>query len=163
MNYHLLRFADVLLMLAEAEVEAGSLENARTIVNQIRERASQSVQGPDGGAVQVDIDDTQITWANYQIGLYTTAWTDQTMARNAVRMERRLELAMEGHRFFDLKRWGVAKQVLNDYIAVEKTRREYLTAASPFEDRHEWYPFPITQIELSIVDGIEQLVQNPGW
>ena len=163
MNYHLLRFADVLLMLAEAEVEAGLLENARIIVNQIRERASQSVQGPDGGAVQVDIDDTQITWANYQIGLYTTEWTDKTMARNAVRMERRLELAMEGHRFFDLKRWGVAKQVLNDYIAVEKTRREYLTAASPFEDRHEWYPFPITQIELSIVDGIEQLVQNTGW
>lgn len=163
MNYHLLRYADVLLMLAEAEVEAGSLENARTIINQIRERASQKVQGPDGGDVQVAIDDTQITWANYSIGLYTTAWTDKDMARKAVRMERRLELAMEGHRFFDLKRWGVAKQVLNDYTAVEKTRREYLKAASLFEDRHMLYPLPINQIELSSVDGVEQLVQNPGW
>ena len=163
MNYHLLRYADVLLMLAEAEVEAGTLENARTIINQIRERASQSAQGPDGGDVQVDINSTQITWANYQIGLYTTAWTDQATARAAVRMERRLELAMEGHRFFDLKRWGVLPEVMNAYLAVESTKREYLKAADQVVDKHYLYPFPITQIELSIVDGVEQIAQNPGW
>ncbi len=163
MNMHILRYADVLLLLAEAEVEAGSLENARAIVNQIRERASQSAQGPDGGDVQVDINSTQITWANYKIGLYTAPWTDQDMARKAVRMERRLELAMEGHRMFDLRRWGIAKDVLNSYIDIEKTRREYLTAASKFEDRHVWYPLPNDQIELSKKNGEETLGQNPGW
>lgn len=163
MNYHLLRYADVLLMLAEAEVEAGDLNNARALVNQIRERASQSAQGPDGGAVEVDIDDASITWATYSIGLYTTSWTDQTMARKAVRMERRLELAMEGHRLFDLRRWGVLKGVMNEYLTVEKTRREYLKDASEVTDRHMLHPLPINQIELSSVDGVQQLVQNDGW
>jgi len=163
MNYHLLRYADVLLMLAEAEVEVGSLENARALVNEVRTRAGQSAQGPDGGDIQVDIDDPDITWAVYQIGTYDAAWTDQAVAREAVRMERRLELAMEGHRFFDLKRWGTAKEVLNAYIAKEQTRRSYLSAAVPFEDKHMLYPLPITQLELSTVDGVEQLVQNPGW
>jgi hypothetical protein len=163
MNYHLLRYADVMLMLAEAEVEVGSLENARTLVNEIRIRAAESGQGPDGGDVQVPIDDAGITYATYQIGTYDAPWTDQATARAAVRMERRLELAMEGHRLFDLKRWGVAKEVLNAYVAKEETRREYLTAAVDFEDKHMLFPLPITQIELSTIDGVEQLVQNPGW
>jgi hypothetical protein len=163
MNFHILRYADVMLMLAEAEVEVGSLENARSLVNEIRLRAGQSAQGPDGGDVQVSIDDASITWANYQIGTYDSPWTDQAAAREAVRMERRLELAMEGHRLFDLKRWGIAKDVLNAYVTKEKTRREYLSAAVTFEDRHMLYPLPITQIELSTVDGVEQLAQNPGW
>jgi hypothetical protein len=166
MNMHILRYADVMLMLAEAEVEVGSLENARALVNAIRARAAQSAQGfHDGetGDVQVPLDDPGITWANYQIGQYTAVWTDQAAARERVRMERRLELAMEGHRMFELRRWGIAKEVLNAYVAKEKTRREYLTAAVPFEDRHMLFPLPITQIELSSVDGVEQLEQNPGW
>ena len=163
MNMHILRFADVMLMLAEAEVESGSLENARALVNEIRTRAAQSAQGPDGGDVQVPIDDASITWANYQIGTYDAAWTDQATARAAVRMERRLELAMEGHRFFDLRRWGAAETVLNAYTAKESTRRSYLDGAVPFETKHEWYPFPNTQIQLSVSEGVEQLSQNPGW
>jgi len=163
MNYHLLRYADVLLMLAEAEVEAGDLNRARAIINDIRLRASRTAQGPEGGDVQVPIDDSQITWADYKIGFYDAAWTDKDLARKAVRMERRLELAMEGHRFFDLKRWGVLEDVMNDYLAVESTKREYLEAAETVVAKHYLYPFPITQIELSIVDGVEQLTQNPGW
>lgn len=166
MNMHILRFADVMLMLAEAEVEVGSLENARALVNEIRDRASKSAQGyhdGEAGEVQVDLDDPGITWANYQIGLYNTAWTDKDAAREMVRMERRLELAMEGHRLFDLKRWGEAKEVMNAYIAKEKTRRSYLSAAVPFEDKHLLYPLPSVQIALSVVEGQEQLVQNPGW
>ncbi len=117
-NIHIFRYADLLLMLAEAEVEAGSLENARAIVNQIRTRAGVKVQGPglDRGTIAVAIDDPRITWANYKIGLYNTPWTDQATARTAVRYERRLELAMEGQRFFDLKRWGIADVTLNAYI-----------------------------------------------
>lgn len=163
MNMHILRYADVMLMLAECEVEAGTIDNARTLVNAIRARAGMGAQGPDGGDVVVPIDDAGITWANYQVGTYTTAWTDQATARAAVRMERRLELAMEGHRLFDLRRWGVAADVLNEYIRVEKTRREYLTAASSYEARHRLFPLPNTQIELSRVQGEDRLVQNSGW
>jgi hypothetical protein len=163
MNWHILRFADVMLMLAEAEVEVGSLENARALVNEIRARASQTAQGPDGGDIEVPLDDPGITWAVYDIGTYDAPWTDQATAREAVRMERRLELAMEGHRLFDLKRWGIAKEVLNAYLAKEKTRREYLTAASSFEDKHYLFPLPNDQIEFSKVDGQPQLQQNQGW
>ncbi len=160
-NMPIIRYSDVLLMLAECEVETGNLEAARALVNQIRERAGNCAQGPDGGATAID--DAGITWATYAVGTYDDAWTDAGAARAAVRMERRIELALEGHRFFDLRRWGVAKQVLNDYHAAEATRRSYISAASPYEDRHDLYPLPSVQIELSKVNGDAQIVQNPGW
>ena len=163
MNLYLLRYADVVLMLAEAEVEVGSLDRAQELVNMVRARAANCAQGPDGVALTTTIDDAAITWANYNIGQYTTPWTDQATARTAVRMERRLELALEGHRFFDLRRWGIAKQVLNDYLAVEKGRRNYLNAASPYEDRHDLYPLPTFEIEISTENGEDRLVQNPNW
>ncbi|MEM6631894.1 MAG: RagB/SusD family nutrient uptake outer membrane protein [Bacteroidota bacterium] len=162
-NTHLLRYADVLLLLAEAEVELSNLDRAREIVNEIRTRAGNCAQGPEEGPIEVAISDPSITWATYQIGTYDDPWTDQGAARAAVRMERRLELAMEGHRFFDLRRWGIAEQVLNQYISVEQTRRQYLTAAAPYTERHNIYPLPTVQIELATVDGEQRLVQNPGW
>ena len=164
-NVHIYRYADLLLLLAEAEVEAGDLETARAIVNQIRARAAVTVQGPgnDASDIAVPITDASITWANYQIGQYTTAWTDQATARTAVRYERRLELAMEGKRFFDLRRWGMAEQVLNAYLAVESGRRSFLTAATPFSSKHLLYPIPSRQIELSKVGEESRLVQNSGW
>jgi starch-binding outer membrane protein, SusD/RagB family len=165
MNIHIFRYADLLLLLAEAEIEVGSLENARTIVNQIRERAGVAAQGPGTtpATMAVPIDDPSITWANYRIGLYDSPWASQDLARRAVRYERRLELAMEGHRFFDLRRWGLAQEVLNDYIAVERTRRGYLGAAAAVTDRHNLFPIPFVQIELSRVEGEDRLIQNPGW
>jgi len=163
LNRHLLRYADVMLLLAEAEIHAGSLENARDLINQIRTRAAAGAQGPVGGPMVVPIDDASITWATYDIGTYPAAGWDATTATEALKMERRLELGMEGHRLFDLRRWGDAITVLNDYIAVESTKRPYLGAAFEFEDRHMQYPLPITQIELSVVDGEQRLVQNPGW
>ncbi|MGH7475985.1 MAG: RagB/SusD family nutrient uptake outer membrane protein [Longimicrobiales bacterium] len=164
-NIHLYRYADLLLLLAEAEVEAGALENARAIVNQVRERAGVAAQGPgtNAGTIAVPIDDPSITWADYSIGLYPGPWGDQAFARAAVRHERRLELAMEGHRFFDLRRWGIAPQVISDYLAEETTRRSYLTGAATFTDRHALYPIPAVQIELSRVGGEDRLQQNPGW
>lgn len=163
-NIHLFRYADLLLLLAEAEVEVGSLEAARTIVNQIRARAGQVAQGPGTGAgdIAVPIDDPRITWANYQVGLYPS-FPSQEYARAAVRYERRLELAMEGQRFFDLRRWNVYQPVLNSYVAVEETRRPHLTAAVEVTDRHQWFPIPNRQIELSEVEGASRLTQNPGW
>jgi hypothetical protein len=164
-NVHIFRYGDMLLLLAEAEVEAGSLENARTIVNQIRTRAAAKVQGPGTSRADmaVSINDPSITWAKYKVGLYTTPWTSQTTARNAVRAERRLELAMEGHRFFDLRRWKIADQVLNAYLAAEKSRRLYLAAAEPYTSRHNLYPLPQIQISLSKVGDSSPLKQNPGW
>jgi hypothetical protein len=182
-NIHIFRYGDMLLLLAEAEVEAGALENARTIVNQIRARAAQTVQGcglpsdataaanlvaqypgcAGDGRIAVPMNDPSIAWANYSIGQYPGPWTDQATARAAVQEERKLELAMEGQRFFDLRRWGISDQVINDYLAVEKNRRSYLTAAQVFSTRHHLFPIPAIQIELSKVGTEERLVQNPGW
>ncbi len=165
-NIHIFRYADLLLMLAEAEVEAGSLENARAIVNQIRARAAVKVQGPgkDRATIAVPLGDPSVTYANYKIGLYTVPFASKTEARQAVRDERRLELAMEGQRFFDLRRWGVAETVLNAYIAVEKTRRVQLANAAVFSPRHALYPIPTLQIELSKGGAAGTgLKQNTGW
>ncbi|NUQ26353.1 MAG: RagB/SusD family nutrient uptake outer membrane protein [Saprospiraceae bacterium] len=161
-NVPIIRYADVLLMLAECEVEIGSLERARELVNLVRARAAGCAQGPSGGAT--NIDDPGITWAVYRVGTYDNAWSDKDAARSAVRFERKLELALEGHRFFDLRRWGVAKDLINnEYLAVEKTKRTYLDATGGFEDRHILYPLPSVQIELSKVNGVPQLRQNDGY
>jgi starch-binding outer membrane protein, SusD/RagB family len=182
---HLFRYADMLLMLAEAMVETNDLAGARTIVNQIRARAAQTAQGcgttADNGMaaaypqcasdtrIAVPINDPTITWATYAIGQYP-AFPSQQYAREAVRAERRLELAMEGQRFFDLRRYGLtyATAAINGYIngeggGAEKTRVTYKAAAEPFTQRHMLYPLPNIQIELSKVDGQDRLVQNPGW
>jgi len=164
LNRHLIRFADVMLLLAEAEIHQNDLDGARLLINEIRTRAAAGAQGPNGGPMVVPIDDAAITWATYSVGTYPDDATwDATKAMAALKMERRLELGMEGHRLFDLRRWGDAITVLNDYIAVESTRRNYLTAAFDFEQKHMLYPLPITQIQLSQVDGEDRLVQNPGW
>jgi hypothetical protein len=162
-NIHLYRYADLLLLLAEAEVEAGDPDVARQIVNEIRTRAGQVAQGPVDNMV-VPIDDPSITWADYEIGTYPAgSFNDQAYARSAVRYERRLELAMEGHRLFDLQRWGIHPDVLNDYITVEQTRLPHLSAATTVAQRHSMYPIPTLQIELSQVEGEDRLIQNAGW
>jgi hypothetical protein len=181
-NIHIFRYADMLLLLAEAEVEAGSLANALQIVNQIRTRAGVKVQGcglpsdqkaaaaelalyptcAGDSRMAVPINDPSIRWAIYRIGTYPSFPTKE-FARTAVEYERRLELAMEGQRFFDLRRRGRFIQVLNDYVAVEKNRRSYLAAAEPVTEKHRWYPIPAVQIQLSSVGGQSALKQNPGW
>jgi hypothetical protein len=164
-NIHLFRYADMLLLLAEAAVEQNALEEAREIVNEIRARAGVRAQGPgtDAATIAVPINDPSITWANYEVGQYTAPWTDQDEARERVRYERRLELAMEGQRFFDLRRWGIAEQVLNAYLAVEQDRRPHLQQADAFVARHRYFPIPAIQIELSRVGEESRLTQNPGW
>jgi starch-binding outer membrane protein, SusD/RagB family len=167
-NIHLFRYADMLLLLAEAEIEAGSLNNALSIVNQIRARAAVRVQGPgtDRTTMAVPIT-TSVGWAVYRVGPYA-AFPDAAFARTAVRYERKLELAMEGQRFFDLRRWGTYQTVLNAYIngeggGAEENRRSYLSAAELVADRHRWYPIPAIQIQLSRVQGENRLTQNTGW
>ncbi|NQZ42903.1 MAG: RagB/SusD family nutrient uptake outer membrane protein [Flavobacteriaceae bacterium] len=150
-NYHFMRYADVLLMAAEAAVETGDLGTALNYVNQVRNRAKNMsyVQNMAGDADA----------ANYQIEPYP-AFADAGFARQAVRFERRLELAMEGHRLFDLRRWGVTVDVLNDYVQNEaRTIGNFGTKANAYEARMDLLPIPITAIDLS--GGV--LTQNPGF
>lgn len=188
-HIHLFRYADLLLMLAEAYVETGRLADALTIVNQIRDRAGAKAQGCGDASVAKTYaactNNTSLTaalpamaggkttlvmpWATYEIGEYPS-FPDANYAREAVRTERRLELAMEGQRFFDLRRWGLtyAASKINGYITGEgggreDARRLYKTTAEPFVAKHMLYPIPTIQIDLSKVGGQPKLTQNTGW
>ena len=153
-NYNIIRYADVLLMAAEAEVEVGSLEKAREYVNIVRARAADPVS--------FVTDSLGNPAANYEAKPYLLPFPDKETARKAVRFERRLELAMEGHRFYDLVRWSIADQVLTNYVDVEKTKRTYLTSASFTKGKNEYYPISNRVIEVAAKGG-NTLVQNPGY
>ncbi len=158
LNFPLMRYPDVLLMAAECEVEAGSLEKAREYVNMIRTRAGNCTQGA-GTNLKVAINAPEITWGKYAMGTYKTAWTDKAVAREAVRTERRLELALEGHRVFDLQRWGVYESVMAEYIPREsKLVTIYSQAKVPTATN---YAFPIPSTEIAKSNGV--LKQNPGY
>src|SRR5438309_4568731 len=145
-NYKILRFADVLLMAAEAEVEAGSLENARTYVNRIRTRADALHVKNVAGTADA---------AKYVIANYPGPWTDKNFARTAVRFERKLELGMEGHRFFDLVRWGIADVAINSFLSYEKTKLTSSYGSATFvKGKSEYYPVPQRQIELESSGGV---------
>lgn len=150
-NYHIMRFSDVLLMAAEAAVETGDLPTALKNVNRVRNRAKNSnyMQAPNGGGDA----------ANYQIEPYTS-FADEDFARKAVRFERRIELGMEGHRLFDLRRWGVAKDVMTAYFTNEaRTITNFGQKVKPYKDNYDIFPIPLGAIDLS--GGI--LKQNPGY
>ncbi len=173
MPIHIYRYADALLLLAEADVAQGDLVESCNLVNQIRERASVAVQGPGTSSSNwsVPMNSPAITWANYKIGMYPCPFSSKDYGIEAVRAERRLELAMEGHRFFDLRRWGVQNfgdtpdHVINDiYLAKEKTRRSYLASTgAQWAARNLLYPLPNQELDLSVIDGEQRLKQNPGW
>jgi hypothetical protein len=154
-NYRLIRYSHVLLMLAECEIEVGSLEKARELVNQIRRRAA----NPEGFVMASDGKPA----ANYVVKEYSAPWTDKVAAREATRFETRIELAMEGHRYFDLVRWGIADVTLNAYYAKEKEKRAYFNGVSFIKGRHEYYPIPLQEILNSKLAGKETLKQNPGY
>lgn len=155
LNYTIIRFADVLLMAAEAEVEVGSLEKAREYINRVRARAAASPVKLASGADA----------ANYSVGLYTAPFASKDVARKAVRFERKLELGMEGHRFFDLLRWGIADTELNtNYLPKEGVRRAGALGGAKFtKGVSEYMPIPLFAINQSIKDGKPTLKQNPGY
>ena len=158
-NYPLIRIADVILLAAEAEIETGGLEAARAYVNQIRTRASNPAGfvGPANNAGKASP-------TNYKIGTYTATWTDAATARKAVRFERKLELAMEGHRFSDLTRWGTGATELNAYAKSElKQGYSTMAGASYTTGKSEYLPLPQNQIDKMQKDGKSVLTQNPGY
>ena len=156
-NYMIMRFADVLLLAAEAEVELGDLEQARMYVNMIRERAGNSFVSNDG----------ENPAANYEINTYDAPWADANLAREAVRFERKLELALEGQRFFDLVRWGVANDEVNEYLDYEGTQlRTNLAGATFTPNQDEYLAIPQEQIDRQQSeegDGSSVLIQNQGY
>jgi hypothetical protein len=155
-NVNLIRFSDVILWAAEAEMELGNFEQARKYINRIRGRAAD----PEGWVKNANGEPA----ANYKISEYTKPWTNQEFARKAVRFERTLELAMEGHRFFDLVRWDVADVEINKYLEEEKKRRHHLNDAVFMKNKHEYFPIPQPEIDLSTgADGVPRLKQNPGY
>ena len=168
-NVPIIRYADVLLYQAEIDVNAGRLEDAREKVNMIRERAGNCAQGPVDGDIAVPIDSDQITWATYRVSTYDDPWTDADAALEAVRLERRLELAMEGRRLFDLQRYSRIDgddyfvRTLTQYLNVEKTRRPHLQTANNPTMTNMLFPLPSTAILRSRVDGQPTLRQNEGY
>lgn len=167
-NVKLLRYADLLLLAAEAELEVGTLVRARELVNMVRKRAA----NPDGFVKTYAIlkdpakGFSTTPAANYLVNEYTAtsvSFGTKEAAREAVRFERRIELGMEGHRFFDLVRWGVADVVLNKYLTEEAKRRTYLTGAKFTKDKSEFRPLPTRALTRSSKEGQPTLTQNKGY
>lgn len=141
LNMILIRYADVLLMKAEALIEQNKdLDDARKLINEVRAKAARSV---DASYTPVDCNPMV---ANYLVREYGATGWSQDYARKAVRMERRLELAMEGLRWFDLLRWGNAVETVNNYYASEVKLRSYYTGANLTEDEL-YFPIPVNQVD----------------
>ena len=167
MNTVLLRFADVELFKAEALAQLNQGDRGLSIVNALRARAAASTaklntnpyaadaNHPTGGAVFL-----------YNVGQYPASAFDNTAdAMKAIMRERRLEMGLEGFRFFDLVRWGIAAQTIGTvttpgtYLGDEVLRRPYLSDAKFTAGRDEYFPIPQNEINLS--GGV--YVQNPGY
>ena len=153
LNFPFIKISEIMLIKAEAMIELNqNLDGARDLINQIRTRAQntpyvKSFFNPSDNA------------ANYNIGLYPAAGWTQDYARKAMRFETRLELCLEGHRFFDLRRWGIAKTTVDAYHDKEKTKRSYLAAATYTAPKIDYYPIP--QVEIDISRG--SLTQDPNY
>lgn len=130
-DYVLLRYADVKLMYAEAQNEAtGPDASVYQQVNEVRARPDVNMPALPAGLSQDDM-------------------------RQRIRHERRVELALEGTRYFDLRRWGIAKQKLNGFI--QNPKHPELTTI--YKDNYEFWPIPQPEIDLNK----PALVQNDGY
>lgn len=172
-NVHIIRYSDVLLLAAEAEAEVGSLTKARDLVNLVRTRAKNS-------PVYTYVDNADPTKgftttpaANYVINNYV-AFASKTEALQAIRFERKLELSMEGQRYFDLVRWDSATKAgktglpydlvadLSAYISKEKAKRNHLADAS-FTAKYKYEPIPEYVITQSTHGGKKMIDQSAEW
>ena len=207
LNYKIIRFADVLLMAAEAHAQLGNLEQARQYVNRVRERAANS-----GGQVSLDQNEAFATavvdseeemlatdanrfdwvvrtdrnstfvliesgagnrenWNEYKIPEYkvipypASSFSSIQSALKRIRYERKLELALEGHRFYDLVRWDIAEQRIESYYKFEEANLVPFPGASNdyTPNKNEVLPIPQRQIDLTEEGGESALKQNPGY
>lgn len=167
-NFRAYRYSHVLLWRAEIAVENNELDYARQLVNRIRERAKNSeyVKGrvttyelgsqPEEGEINWDEDA-----ANYNIEPYpedSPVFNSQEEARKAVRLEHRLEFATEGLRYFQLRRWGIAEEVLNSYIQEDSEFRSFMRGASYDSESDDYWPLPQDQLDIQ-----PSLKQDPAY
>ncbi|TCK83380.1 RagB/SusD family nutrient uptake outer membrane protein [Albibacterium bauzanense] len=138
LDVSIIRLADVVLMAAECNIELNNLPTALNLINSIRNRAAKLAPKKTRYGNNA---------AKYSVKPYTS-FPNQDYARKALRFERRLELAMEGHRFFDLVRWGIAKQALESYSSFEGS---LLPAYKDlvFNSNNEYWPIPQSEIDRS--------------
>lgn len=153
MNKKMIRYSDVLMWKAEILIQLDRQDEALPLINQLRERANNS---------QMRLMNGDEPTMNYKIGTYqpgvNCTWT-KDYAWNALVWENRLEFACEGHRFFDLQRWGMLDEVLNDYFKIESTRFPWLGSARFTPGRDEYLPISQPQMEYSKGN----YTQNPGY
>jgi starch-binding outer membrane protein, SusD/RagB family len=170
-NYRAIRYAQVLLWRAEIHVHDGELDQAQALVNMIRERAGNDFVMGKVSTYELPKEaypwNVEIDWeepaANYLVKPYpqgTFASRGKEFAMKAVRFEHRLELATEGHRFFDLRRWGIIGPTLNNFAQKDaQFRPEGYMGQARFTDRDKYMPIPQSQIDMQ--PGV--LKQNPGY
>jgi hypothetical protein len=174
-NFHLIRYADILLLYAEALIETGNPAEAGKYINQVRARAANvylsAVEYDDDGNIigpgtsEYELDDLingkkgANAAGNYRLGLYPDSqFASKESATSALRFERHIELALEGHKWFDLARWGVAKDVLTGFLNFEQTHiSKYSGRVYPTN----LYTLPIPDNQIKTMEGV--LVQNENW
>ena len=160
-NYHVIRFADILLMRAECAIHENDLATALTLINRVRARAANGfVQNAAAGKVLEDkVNNKTVSGAaaHYMIGLYT-GFANADEATTALKREMRAEFGMEGHRWFDIARWGEAAAVLNAYRAYEN---KYFANKFSNEYNVNWVTYPIPQTEIQTAMG--RIAQNANW
>lgn len=157
MNFTIIRFADVLLMAAEAEAELGNLTAALDYVNQVRARAAKEEHWVKTEFGNPDAPNA----ANYLISLYDASdFSSSEEALKRIYFERKLELSNEGHRFFDLVRWGTAMEELNAYLDWESQFLTTMFGGASFTASKSILPIPQSQIDTA-PNGV--LSQNPGY
>ena len=142
MNRVVFRYADVLLMRAEALAQLGKTDEAISLVNQVRSRA----QGMTTGSVVANYPNKY--GVHYAIGKYNGSYSKEETLK-IVKMERRLELAMESERFFDLVRWGEAATVINRFYTTEGEKMNFLSGAVFTADKNEYLPIPDDQMKAA--------------
>jgi len=142
MNRIVFRYADVLLMRAEAQAQLGQTAEAMALVNQVRSRAA------DMMANSVVSNYPTKYGVHYAVGKYNGTYSKDE-AMKIVKMERRLELAMESERFFDLVRWGDAATVLNKFYSSESEKMNFLSGSQFTANKNEYLPIPFEQMAAS--------------
>ena len=142
MNRIVFRYADVLLMRAEAQAQLGQTADAIALVNQVRNRAN--------GMISNSVVSNYPTkyGVHYAVGKYNGSYSKDE-AMKIIKMERRLELAMESERFFDLVRWGDAATVLNKFYSSESEKMNFLSGSQFTANKNEYLPVPYEQMAAS--------------
>lgn len=154
MNKRMIRYDEVLLWKAEVLIQLDRWDESLSLINKIRERAANSTNL----LVKLNGDPVMsYKCETYKPGVNCT-W-NKDFARKALQWENRLELACEGRRFFDLQRWGILENTINNYFSIEKNRFSWMNNAYFTAGRDEFFPIPQPQIKWAKGN----YTQNPGY